>query len=239
MSLLDAQRLLVKQISKPEHDNFQLYKHNLSGARVAAMLETYPICQKLLGEHDFINLCEAFVSATEQSSHDLNLYGAGFSEFILDTYEQEDRLLLIDLAKLEYLCHKSYWAAKRKPFDTPRFSVLAPELQNAQRIHLASDVSVMSSKFNLEGIMAGHRSGADIGTLACCRESGSEARFYIIERLGRVAQVESIPAPEHQFLTLITQPISLSELCEQNNVDIGPLGEQVLNGRVEWVGGND
>lgn len=209
MDLLESQKKLIEGIQQPISDGLKIYENNILGARVSAMQGMYPQCEKLLGSERFLSLCRDFIQTLGQKNRDMNTFGQGLSRFITGTTLLEDYPLLLDLARLEACKHRAYWAPKRQPFNTERFSRLTERQQCRQLLYLAADVGVL--------------------------ESVSEAKYYLVERTGRVACVEQIQHVEYTFLKALAEPASLSDLCSQEAVDFSQLSEQIMKGRIEWT----
>lgn len=200
-----------------------IYQNNQICARVSAMQAMYPECEKFLGAAQFTRLCRSYSDNTLQSDGDLNVYGHNLYLYIKGSNYADAYPMLCDLARLEFFKSKAYWAPKRTPFNSECFAGLNSKVQSEQQLSLAPDVGLMSTLFDL-----------NIQHDAEQQQQGGEVRYYIIERVARVAQVDVISLKEYRFLSLLAQNPELEQLCIQAAEDIELLGSQMQRGRIEW-----
>lgn len=95
-----------------------IYRNNSIGARQQALQHIYPVIEKILGDQCFTMMTKDFVTAAPSLDADLNNFGDGFADFLVDQISIHsafaDFNYLPDLARLEWVYHAAYYAADDK-----------------------------------------------------------------------------------------------------------------------------
>jgi hypothetical protein len=161
---------LSKCLSPNKNINHQtsikIYRNNTLGSLINALLDVYPICQKILGKDYFRQIAMQHVKANPSMSHNLNRYGAGLDRTINDLSGVHDELLsmpyLMDIAKMEWQLHLCYYTDNRQAFRVDEFSQLTSAQQSRVRFILADDIGLIKSSFDLYAIWQSYESQSDI-----------------------------------------------------------------------------
>jgi hypothetical protein len=107
-----------------------VYRNNFLGARLAALLQTFPRLLSLLGENYLQQCGRRFLAdfPLDATTHDMNQLGKQFPTFLRGLQIAKDELApypwLADLASLEYARHAAYYAADDGTFDFEAFQGL-------------------------------------------------------------------------------------------------------------------
>jgi len=95
-----------------------IYRNNSIGARQQALQLIYPVVEKILGGQCFTMMTNDFVTAAPSLDADLNNFGEGFADFLVDQISRHsafaDFNYLPDLARLEWGYHAAYYAPEDK-----------------------------------------------------------------------------------------------------------------------------
>src|SRR5687767_8407646 len=131
-----------------------VYRGNAFGNWAQALAGAYPIVRKIVGEEFFEGLARAYARAHPSASGDLNEYGAALAEFVAVFPHTQDLPYLPDVARMEWLAHRAYYAADAKPFDVTGISHSNPQ---ALRPRLAPASALLASDWPLARIWVVHQ----------------------------------------------------------------------------------
>lgn len=126
-----------------------VYRGNAFGNWHGALAGAYPVVRRIVGEAFFGAMARSYARVHPSSSGDLNQYGASFARFIETYSETQDLLYLPDVARLEWLTHRAYFAADPAPFDHLR----------PTQVRLAAACGLMASSWPIARIWAAHQEG--------------------------------------------------------------------------------
>ncbi len=110
-----------------------LYRRLIRNNYVQALTITYPVLRRLIGSRYFSVFVRGYMKRYPSTSGDLFAYGRHFPQFLL---QLESPRLLVELARLEWVCHEVYQAA-----DIP--------LPSQERVHTMATVDPSSVTFRL------------------------------------------------------------------------------------------
>jgi len=134
-----------------------IYRDNTIGTRKRALQAIYPVIEKILGNSCFDMLAIDFVNSSPSIDSDLNLYGAGFPDFLqkLSNIEAAFSELpyLKDLATLEWLYHKAYYAADDLPISENQFA----DIDTSVKLDRSRSLFCMRSMFPVYDIWQNHQ----------------------------------------------------------------------------------
>jgi hypothetical protein len=99
-----------------------VYRCAIAANRHGALLSTYPVVARIVGEAFFAEAALQYCSALPPATGDLNRHGATFA-FFLETYLHAAAMpWLADVARLEWAWHESLPAADAPAFDFGRLA---------------------------------------------------------------------------------------------------------------------
>ncbi|MGO4478543.1 DUF692 family multinuclear iron-containing protein [Massilia sp. 2TAF26] len=148
-ALLDAARLpLLAPRLKGDPARLGIYRGNLVSAWRRALASAYPLLRKVLGEDDFDALARAYGRAYPARDPDLNRFGAELADFI---GRDGERPWLLDLARLEWSVHESWYASDASlPAEGAPLSVLptlSPQQFEASRANLHPSLRLQAAEW--------------------------------------------------------------------------------------------
>ncbi len=233
MTLTSFQQDFIKQLTEPgDPESFltsyirpcdalqpkqqlAIYQNNLRGALQNTLSQTYSVCCKILGENYFRQLVKNYIATYPSRHFDLNFYGRHFSDFLQNCYATLDEITdfpyLSDLAKLEWLYHRAYYATESTNFDFEMFARLSEPQQSSVYFNLTEGLAFISSEYPIVSIWRLNKqeniTQTAIAGLAesCC--------IYPNQYQVEITQINS---RSYQLLNMINHQSSLSEIVEQN-----------------------
>lgn len=126
-----------------------IYRGNAFGNWHGALAGAYPVVRKIVGAAYFEAMARRYARAHPSRGGDLNEYGASLAPFIETDPDARDLPYLPDVARLEWLVHRAYFAA-----DAARFDLSRPT-----EVRLAPACALMASDWPVASIWDAHREG--------------------------------------------------------------------------------
>ena len=174
-----------------------VYRGNVLANTGGALTSTYPVTVKIVGKDFFEGLSREYLRRHPSGSGDLNVYGSEFAEFVAHFPHTQDLPYLPDVARLEWLVHRAYYAKESRLFAP---SVLAKIPQDAwESLHatLAPGCSLLESQWPIVRIWQVHQDDY-AGEFKVDLDAGPERA--LIYRAGFRVKVNAISAGGHRFL---------------------------------------
>jgi uncharacterized protein len=211
-SLLEDQRALAAAFMSPAATGgLAVYRSNVYGNWASALAGAYPIVRKIVGEAFFEGMAREYARSHPSTSGDLNEYGGRLAEFLTGFPQTQDLPYLPDVARMEWLVHRAYYAADTKPFDIALFRTTSIEECAALRLSLSPACALLASRWPLGRIWTIHQDDY-VGEFAVDLGSGPD-RILVHRPRWRV-QVRSLAAEEYRFLESAGHGASLGEALE-------------------------
>jgi uncharacterized protein len=92
-------------------ERLAVYRGNVVGACTKALGGAYPIVAKIVGEPFFEGMAREYLRRFPSASGDLNEFGASLAQFVAHFPHTQDLPYLPDVARMEWLVHRAYYAA--------------------------------------------------------------------------------------------------------------------------------
>jgi len=134
-----------------------VYRGNVYGNRAKALAAAYPIVRKIVGGDFFDALAREYARAYPAASGDLSEYGERLAEFVAAFPHTQDLPYLPDVAHMEWLAHRAYYAADRPAFDPTRLAGVPPARHAELRPVLAPGCALLESEWPLARIWTVHQ----------------------------------------------------------------------------------
>jgi len=207
-----------------------VYRNNSRGVRAEALMDVYPVCHRLIGDRSFQGLAREFVRRVPSQLGDLNRFGEGFAGFLAETVKAHDSFAglpwLVDMVRLEWLCHSVYYRDNDSPLDLNLLqqgdpSVLCPRPANR--------LAWMYSPWPVHAIWQAHQRPDDPPAQVIDRGD----RYLVIERRDYRPRIEEADAMLWALLDACGKGMTLGELGAEADLDLGLLAELVKR---EWIG---
>ena len=188
-----------------------VYRSNVFGNRSGALAGAYPIVRKIVGEPFFRALAREYAQACPSASGDLNDYGASLPEFLATSPDARDLPYLPDVARMEWLAHRAYYAAPPVDLDIDRLLTVPSAQWGALRLGLSPASALLASDWPLERIWSVHQD-AYAGGIDVDPASGPD-RILVHRPRWRV-HVQSLAPGDHRFLEAARHGETLGDALE-------------------------
>ncbi len=200
----------IKNGKAPKQELLDIYRNNLYATLINALKITYPKIHHFLKEKNFKKFCQEFIKQNHSYSGNLDDYGENFAEFFAKT-----DAFLSDLAKLEWLSHRSYLAKDVPPINIEELQKLPPEKLFDVRFKLHPSCFLISSNYNLLG------KKKQINPL-------KRQNYFVIYRHDFEVKAEKISKDEFNFLSGIKENLSLYQIYEKYEINIQAVLQKYL-----------
>lgn len=164
-----------------------VYRGNVVGACTKALAGAYPIVAKIVGESFFEGLAREYLRRFPSESGDLNEFGARLAGFVAQFPHTQDLPYLPDVARMEWLVHRAYYAGDGA----------GPGLRLAPGLCLWSGLALLASRWPLARIWEVHQDDYE-GEFSVDLEAGPER--ILIHRPQFRVRVGALSAGSYRFL---------------------------------------
>jgi hypothetical protein len=212
-SLLELQRDLAAALlgDAGPSPGLAVYRGNVFGNWAKALAGAFPIVRKLLGEEFFDAMARQYARAHPSRSGDLNRYGDRLPEFVADFPHTADLPYLPDVARMEWLAHRAWFAEDPASFDTSALSRIPSERYPALRPRLAAACAVLESAWPLGRLWTIHQDDYE-GAFEVDLDAGPDR--ILVHRPRWRAQVLSLSPGDFRFLGGAVRGETLGESLE-------------------------
>ncbi len=225
--LRDLQQRFIDNLSAKRSDSlflglFDIYVNNRHIRLLKALANTYPVCQKLVGEQYFRRMVNPYLEQHSSYSPSLNDYGAGLAEALLDSPFVLGLPYLIDIVRLEWHIQCLLIGADERAFDWSMLALI-PSSQYADLIfHRPANSVLMYSAFPIDRIWETNQVDF-IGNDSVDLTEG--AVYLFVRRFCFDIRIDRLTALQWEILNAIDGKRSLEEL---RTVLIGKAEEKVI-----------
>ncbi len=196
-----------------------VYRGNVFGNWSAALAAAYPVVRRIVGAEFFDAMARDFARTHPSQSGDLHEYGARLAEFLEAYPHTQDLPYLPDVARLEWLAHRAYYAADPRPFDFSR----------PTEVRLAPACALLESDWPLARIWREHQEGGEPETV----DLNAGPDRVLVHRLGWRVEVSALRPGDYRFLELLQAGEALGAALEAAGIcDPGFLPQVAL---AAWV----
>jgi hypothetical protein len=177
-----------------------VYRGNAFGNWHGALAGAYPMVRRIVGEAFFEAMTRRYARAHPSSCGDLNEYGAALAQFLESNPDTQDLPYLPDVARLEWLAHRAYFAADPAPFDFSR----------PTEVRLAPDCGLIESAWPVASIWEAHQEGGRPEGV----DLGSGPERALVHRPGWRVEVTALRHGDFRFLELLQAGAALGPALE-------------------------
>jgi Putative DNA-binding domain len=128
------------------------YRQSIQATFINCLKDTYPICEKIVGEQFFVAMAEAYIKQYPSHSENLNDYGDLFPDFIRNFKPAESLAYLGDVARLEWARQSAYYAEDADFGDFGALAQLTDQQQSKVRLIASQSASLIESDYPLLAI---------------------------------------------------------------------------------------
>jgi len=177
-----------------------VYRGNVFGNWSAALGGAFPVTRKILGEQFFDAMARDYARAHPSQSGDLHEHGAQLAGFLEAYAHTQDLPYLPDVARLEWLAHRAYYAADAAPFDVSR----------PTEVRLAPACALLASAWPLARIWEAHQEGGEPDKV----NLGAGPDLVLVHRPGWRVEVSSLRPGDFRFLEQVGSGAGLGRALE-------------------------
>ncbi|MCK5360969.1 MAG: putative DNA-binding domain-containing protein [Gammaproteobacteria bacterium] len=192
-----------------------IYRNNTIGARKRALQAIYPVIEKVLGDSCFDMLAMDYVDASASMNSDLNLYGAGLPDFLQALSNNEiafsELPYLKDLATLEWLYHKAYYAADDLAISGKQFA----DIDTSVKLERSRSLFCMRTPFPVYDIWQNHQGSKSVKEVSALIEEG----YILIFRQQGHPVVQPLDRGEWSILQSVEGQTELDVLVQAALID--------------------
>lgn len=216
-------------------EGIAVYKNNTRERLRSVLAQTFSVCAQLVGERCFDQMAWVYIDQHPCRTHDLELYGATFNETVEQILDAQPQLrdsvpYLAQMAKVEWLAHRAYFAPDRLSFDFHRFAKLTVEQYLETKFQLAPDVALVTASWPIAALWAMHQPNRTVEPVPVVPIK----RGLLIERVGYQSQVTDVDPEMFYTLKVIDEGYSFQSLMERNVEIQSHLTEALQKG---WITG--
>lgn len=180
----------------------QIYRNNLFKNLQNSLKITFPLIFKHLGENDFYKISYQYIIQNPSKSNNLDNYGQNFC------HDQND--FLRNLSRFEWLRHLSFLSADSKLIIQEDLKKINPEKLFNLKLSLNPSIFLLESDYDFDS------------------QENSKIN-YLIYRKNNQVKTEKIIQNEFTFLIEIKNGLTLYEIYEKYEIDIGKLLAKYVN----------
>lgn len=137
----------------------EVYRNNYRGNLQDALAGAYPVIEQLVGAEFFRMVARDFIAQHGSSSANLFDYGAELGDFLVDYEAARALAYLPDVARLEWACHRAYFATDVESLNLAQLSQVAPTEYANLLLHVHPACHIVTSAFPLVAIWQAHQGG--------------------------------------------------------------------------------
>lgn len=188
-----------------------IYRNNAVSNLSSALESAYPVIVKLVGAEFFHYAAQEYISRCPSVSGDLHVFGEAFGAFLAAFPPAAQLPYLPNVARLEWLCHKAYFAADHAPLALDRLKQVAPEHYGRLQFRLNPACALFESAFPVERIWQVNQDRYT-GDQALDLSSGA-ATVMVKREMYRVA-VSALPRSEWCGLHALSTGHTFATACD-------------------------
>jgi len=188
-----------------------VYRGNVFGNSINALASVYPIVRKIVGTEFFEATAREYARAHPSTSGDLNKYGGALADFLAEFPPTRDLPYLPDVARMEWLAHRAYYAADSMPYDPSRLAGLPPERWTDLRPALSPACALLASHWPVARIWTVHQ---DDYSDAFDVDLDAGPDRVLVHRPRWKPEVRALAAGDYRFLASALEGANLGDALE-------------------------
>ncbi|BFM14914.1 hypothetical protein R50073_10970 [Maricurvus nonylphenolicus] len=198
----------------------RIYRNNRLQALRQSLKQHYPTISLLLGELYFDHLSAEFIQQHPPRQRDMNSYGAAFPNWLESQLplkqELTDLPYLADSARLDHLCHSSYYAPNRQAWPAEQFAALSSDKQAADKqaavcLCLAEDIFPLHTQWPVDNIKNCSENSQPLDL-----SHKQDNYYFLIHRPQYQPQISAISESEFSLANALLQNTSLQQLLQDS-----------------------
>lgn len=177
---------------------------------VEALEEDFPSIKAVLGESDFVELCQQYIQQYPSTFPSLRHFGQYLPEFLLHTGPYKDKPYLFELALLEWSFIDAFDAVDTKVAGDADVAQIQPELWPVMKMIIHPSVQVFEYRWNILPVW---RASADGETLPALMQL-PEKETCLVWRQGLSTQYRTMATDESTMMDICRRGGTFAEICE-------------------------
>ena len=212
----------------------RVYRNNVFTNLKNVLHSVYPVIARIVGEGFFQYAATEFIETRSSVSGDLHDFGRTFDGFLAEFPPAQGLTYLTDVARLEWACHTSYFAADSKHMDLDGLARVSPDRYPDLKFKIPPACRLLHSPFPIHRIWQVNQEGFK-GDQTVDLDSGS-ARV-LVRRPVHQPEIVSLAESDWRFLEAINSGVTLGSACEEvlgcsPEFDIGGTLRKLVEGEV-------
>ncbi|MEJ8573842.1 DNA-binding domain-containing protein [Microbaculum marinum] len=178
---------------------FGIYRNNVHVSLAEALMGTFPVVLRLVGEEFFRGMARVYVGGALPRTPVLIDYGGDFGDFIAQFAPATDLPYLPDVARLEWAWNLAYHAADATPVDAQALSAVPPERMADLTFDLHPSLQIVSSRWPVLAIWETNTNDEFVRPV----DPGSGGGDVLILRPAWDVELRSLPDGGAAFIALL------------------------------------
>jgi hypothetical protein len=224
-SLVD-EALAPQGITRLTRERMDIYRNNARLNRIAALTDAFPNVAQLVGTEYFGALARAYIDRTPAKSANLHDDGAELPAFIRGFAPAANLPYLSDVAEVDWLLHRAYFAADATAIDRSTLAELGSERFAAASLRFMPSVGLgRSLLWPIADILRMHAGGPP----ACLGVGGQS---MLIWREGFSVRWQALAQAEADTMAALMNGTSVQEAFSSTSADATSLLAQLFGHRL-------
>lgn len=190
----------------------EIHRQTWLGARMEVLKSAFPVCQEIVGDECFRQLCRDCALACPSVHPNLHCFPEHFAawldDWIPDRPEFADYAYLPDLARLEWARYRIWEIGNNETFDFAAFAGLNAQQQAGVRFRLGESASLVESPFPIHELWRLHQTDTEQSTLA----ASELPEHLLVCRTSQGPEIERLSGDAAAIYRQLEQGASLAEL---------------------------
>jgi uncharacterized protein (UPF0276 family) len=188
-----------------------VYRGNLAGSWTRALAGAFPVVAQLVGDAFFAALAREYGRRHPAAEADLHAFGAGFAAFLDGFPHVADLPYLPDMARLEWLLHRAYYAADAAPLAPAALACVDPETFGQCRLPRHPAAAVFASRWAVVPLWQAHRPGSGVPF----PDDVARPSQGLVYRLGWEPDVLALEAADCRALGALEEGATVAEALDE------------------------
>ena len=210
LSLRETQLQFAAAVLEGGGSEYAIYRNNVFSGLTAALANTYPVVEKLVGEGFFRSAARQFLARYPSRSGNLDDLGADFAGFLRAFPPAHALAYLPDVAWLEWTCHRVLLAADHGPLDLAALAKVETDAYPALRFRIHPAVSFYASEWPVHRIWQVNQPGWNADTVV---DLSLGAVKLAVKRAGHRIELLPLARGEWEFACAFAGGLSFAEAC--------------------------
>jgi hypothetical protein len=218
--------IAAQGVTAASRERIDIYRNNVRTNRVTALADAFANVVQLVGVDYFRELARVYVDCTPANSANLHDDGAGLPAFIRGFAPVADLPYLSDVAQVDWLLHRAYFAADSHAIDASKLGELGAERFAAASIRFAPSVALArSDRWPIADILQMHADGTPA-------QLGAGGQAVLVWRQGFAVRWQALAPTDADTIAALMSGRSIEDAFSQTHADASSLLAQLFSHRL-------